>query len=35
MEIAERICSEYKRRTGIEATAFVTKPARGAHVVQA
>jgi galactokinase len=31
-EIADTICADYKRRTGIEATAFVTKPARGAHV---
>ena len=32
-EIAEKICGEYNRRTGIDATAFVTKPARGAHIV--
>jgi len=31
--VAERIAAEYRQRTGIEATAFVTKPARGAHVV--
>jgi galactokinase len=33
-EIAERIGREYRQRTGITATAFVTKPARGAHVVE-
>ncbi len=33
-EIAERINGEYQRRVGKAATAFVTKPARGAHVVQ-
>ncbi len=32
-EIADRIVAEYQRRTGAAATAFVTKPARGAHVV--
>lgn len=32
-EIAERIGAEYQKRTGIAATAFVTKPARGAHIV--
>jgi galactokinase len=34
-EIAARIGSQYRDRTGIAATAFVTKPARGAHVVDA
>jgi galactokinase len=33
-EIAERIGAGYRARTGIEATAFVTKPARGAHIVE-
>jgi galactokinase len=32
-EIAQRIGELYEARTGIAATAFVTKPARGAHVV--
>jgi galactokinase len=32
-EIAERIGAGYRARTGTEATAFVTKPARGAHIV--
>lgn len=32
-EIADRIGREYRDRTGIDATAFVTKPARGAHLV--
>jgi galactokinase len=34
-EIAASVAAEYRRRTGVEATAFVTKPARGAHVVKA
>jgi galactokinase len=33
-EIAERIAAAYRARTGVEATAFVTKPARGAHIVE-
>ncbi|HEX6961396.1 MAG TPA: galactokinase [Lacipirellula sp.] len=33
-EIARHIGEGYKARTGIEASAFVTKPARGAHVVE-
>ena len=33
-EIAERISAADHARTGIEATAFVTKPARGAHIVE-
>jgi galactokinase len=33
-EIADRIGRGYKQRTGIEATAFVTRPARGAHIIQ-
>ncbi|MBA3485405.1 MAG: galactokinase [Pirellulales bacterium] len=33
-EIAERIGKDYRERTGIEAMAFVTKPARGAHIVK-
>jgi galactokinase len=32
-EIAERIKAKYQDRTGRAASAFVTKPARGAHVV--
>ena len=32
-EIAAHIGAAYRERTGISATAFVTKPARGAHVV--
>ncbi len=32
-EIANRITAAYRLRIGREATAFVTKPARGAHVV--
>lgn len=33
-EIADAIGAEYTRRTGKTATAFVTKPARGAHIVE-
>jgi galactokinase len=33
-EIAARIAAGYNDRTGIEASAFVTKPARGAHIIQ-
>jgi galactokinase len=33
-ELAERIGDDYRRRTGIEATAFVTRPARGAHLIE-
>jgi galactokinase len=33
-EIAKQISREYRQRRGIAATAFVTKPARGAHVVE-
>ncbi|MAT70740.1 MAG: galactokinase [Planctomycetaceae bacterium] len=33
-EIAEKICTAYKERTGGEATPFVTKPAKGSHIVQ-
>ncbi len=33
-EIAARIGAEYERRVGRAATAFVTRPARGAHVVE-
>ncbi|MCA9234016.1 MAG: galactokinase [Planctomycetales bacterium] len=33
-EIAEAICRRYRERTGIEATPFVTKPARGAHIIE-
>lgn len=33
-EIADRISAAYRARTGIAATAFVTKPARGAHIVE-
>ncbi|QDT00017.1 galactokinase [Adhaeretor mobilis] len=33
-EIADKICQGYQKETGIEATPFVTKPARGAHIVQ-
>jgi galactokinase len=32
-EIADRITADYRQRIGREATAFVTKPARGAHVI--
>ena len=32
--IAERIGQQYQDRTGTKATAFVTKPARGAHIVE-
>jgi galactokinase len=32
-EIADRISAKYQERTGRTASAFVTKPARGAHVV--
>ena len=31
--VAEQICGDYFRRTGIAATPFVTKPARGAHIL--
>jgi galactokinase len=33
-EIADRIGAAYRERTGLDATPFVTKPARGAHVVE-
>lgn len=33
-EIADRIGAAYRERTGITATPFVTKPARGAHIVE-
>lgn len=33
-KVAETICSAYRQQTGIEATAFITLPARGAHVIQ-
>jgi galactokinase len=33
--VARSICEAYRERTGIEATPFVTKPARGAHVLPA
>jgi galactokinase len=33
-EIADRISQTYHTRTGIKATAFVTRPALGAHVVE-
>jgi galactokinase len=32
-EIADRVAAGYRDRIGIDATAFVTKPARGAHVI--
>ncbi len=32
-DIATEICRSYREQTGITATAFVTPPARGAHVV--
>lgn len=32
-EIADRLGAGYRARTGIGATAFVTRPARGAHIV--
>lgn len=32
-EIADRIGKAYHQRTGLHATAFVTKPARGAHII--
>ncbi|MEN1680266.1 MAG: galactokinase [Planctomycetota bacterium] len=32
--IAERLLADYKQETGIEATAFTTRPAQGAHVVR-
>jgi galactokinase len=31
--VAEQIGQEYQQRTGIAASAFVTKPARGAHIL--
>ncbi len=31
--IAATICEQYRQQTGITATAFVTPPARGAHVI--
>jgi galactokinase len=31
--IAASICDQYRTRTGIEATAFATPPAQGAHVI--
>jgi galactokinase len=33
-EIADKIGAAYRERTGIDATAFVTRPARGAHIIQ-
>ena len=33
-QVASRICAAYRESTGAEATPFVTKPARGAHLVQ-
>jgi galactokinase len=33
-EIADEIEVAYHNRTGREATAFITKPARGAHIIQ-
>ena len=33
-KIAEAICEKYRQQTGIEATAFATAPAKGAHVIQ-
>lgn len=33
-EIAARVGEGYRSRTGVEATPFVTKPARGAHIIQ-
>jgi galactokinase len=32
-EVADAICQAYQQQIGIAATAFVTKPARGAHLV--
>ena len=32
--ISKRIAAEYKRKTGIEATMFVTRPAAGATVLK-
>ncbi|MCA9260462.1 MAG: galactokinase [Planctomycetales bacterium] len=32
-EIADKICASYAATTGIQATPFVTRPAKGAHVV--
>jgi galactokinase len=33
-EIAERMSTAYRERVGIAATPFVTKPARGAHIIK-
>ena len=33
-EIGAQITAEYERRVGRAATAFVTKPARGAHIIE-
>ncbi len=33
-KVAEAICSTYRQQTGIEATSFITLPARGAHVIK-
>lgn len=33
-EVADRIGAIYRERTGLQATPFVTKPARGAHIVE-
>jgi galactokinase len=33
-EVAGRVCRGYRERFGIDATPFVTNPARGAHIVQ-
>ncbi len=32
--IADRILAEYQKHTGIEALAFTSRPAQGAHVVR-
>ena len=32
--ISDSICREYKSKTGIEPTAFTTRPAKGAHVIK-
>jgi galactokinase len=32
-DIADRIVSDYRMRTDMDATAFVTRPSRGAHVI--
>ena len=33
-DVAQRIADEYAQKSGLTATQFLTRPARGAHVVE-